>query len=104
MERINSTTATSLRIMSAESIRAAVEGFRIQTGSSASIADCFPAWYLSREFKLGTSQGFRQSSDPALEDGPKGYDLGLDAFHVERSPTPGQTRVVLIQSKFSSSV
>ncbi|MDE2059867.1 MAG: AIPR family protein [candidate division NC10 bacterium] len=80
-------------------VRTQVEAFRVKTAYGGKAEDCFPAWYLTRRFQIPETVAIAQTSDPALESGPKGHDSAIDAFHLHRNE--GRNRLVIIQSKYT---
>ncbi|WP_084610740.1 AIPR family protein [Archangium violaceum] len=88
--------------MKSSKIREEVEAFQIKTAYSAATEDCFPAWYLHRKYFLPETQALTQCSDPAIDGDTKGYDFGLDAYHILRQD--GRVRLFLLQAKYSGSI
>jgi hypothetical protein len=65
-------------------------------------ADAFPIWYLHRKFQIPRERAQMQAADPAHEGVEKGYDFGVDAYHIDlRTAEP---RLWLIQAKYSESL
>lgn len=89
--------------MNKNTVRAEVEAFREKTAHGRKVDDCFPAWFLSHTYGLSPTQSVLQSSDPSETGGPKGYDFGLDAFHVDLTDS-NQPKLILIQAKYSDSL
>ncbi|MBP7677682.1 MAG: AIPR family protein [Thermoanaerobaculia bacterium] len=86
--------------MNVDRIREQVRAFKVEGGYEHSPEDCFPAWYLHRRHSLPPSDAMCQASDPGLTGNEKGWDHGLDGFHIDRSD--GRPRLVLIQAKYST--
>ncbi|KAA0252893.1 MAG: hypothetical protein EDX89_16515 [Acidobacteria bacterium] len=86
--------------MDVDRIREQVKAFRVDGGYEQGPEDCFPAWYLHRRHHLSPSEAMAQSSDPAVSGAEKGYDFGVDAFHVDRSDS--RPRLVVLQAKYST--
>lgn len=90
--------------MSVESIRRQVTEFRERLAVGNSVEDCFPAWYLHRRFNLPETAACMQSADPPGVDGPKGWDGGIDAFHLYTSGQGDRLRLLIVQAKFTDSI
>ena len=78
-----------------------VENLRWQIGVDKA-EDIFPVWHLMCRFRISNLQAQMQASDPAFEGDEKGYDFGLDAFHIDLKTDP--PRLLLIQAKYSESI
>ncbi len=89
--------------MNKNEIRGEVQRFWERTAYGQSIADCFPPWYLQQVFKISAEEAMKQSAAKRGDSfGPRGYDFGLDAFHVDIDED--HSRLFLIQAKFSESL
>lgn len=86
--------------MDKNTVRAEVDAFRKRTATDRRVEDCFPAWYLAHQYGLSDTQALMQTSDPAIEGEAKGYDFGIDGFHLGLSENK-HPKLVLIQAKFS---
>jgi hypothetical protein len=90
-------------LMHKNQVRFEVEKFRERTAYGNSNADCFPPWYLHQTFRISEAEAMRQSAEhSANEEGVRGYDFGIDAFHIERSEA--QPRLIIVQAKYSNSL
>jgi hypothetical protein len=89
--------------MNKNEVRTEVEKFRERTAYGQSDADCFPPWFLHQMYRISETEAMNQSSEcSADEGGIRGYDFGVDAFHIDRSGT--QPRLVIVQAKYSNSI
>ena len=87
--------------MDGKRIRFEVENLRRTIGVEKA-EDIFPVWYLTRRFLISNLQAQMQASDPAFEGEEKGYDFGLDAYHIDLKTDP--PRLLLIQAKYTESI
>jgi len=84
-------------------VRFEVENFRQRTAYGASSADCFPPWYLHQMYVMSETEAQDHSSDHSSDEkGTRGYDFGIDAFHLEVSEP--QPKLTIIQAKYSESL
>lgn len=85
-------------VLTAEAVRQEVAAFRRKYGTGRADEDCFPAWYLHNKHRLNPVDAIMQTADGS--DGTrKGYDFGLDAFHVLTGAS--EPVLLLIQAKFT---
>lgn len=82
-------------------VRGEVEALRKAIGID-SAADAFPIWYLKRKYRLSDERAQMQSSDPGHEGAEKGYDFGLDAYHIDLGDDG--PRLALFQAKYSDAL
>jgi hypothetical protein len=87
--------------MDGKRIRYEVENLRRSVGVDKA-EDIFPTWYLTRRFLISNLQAQMQASDPAFEGEEKGYDFGLDAYHIDLKTDP--PKLLLFQAKYSESI
>ena len=87
--------------MDSKRIRSEVEALRQSIGIDKA-EDVFPIWYLKRRYLISETQAQMQASDPAQEGEEKGYDFGLDAYHLDLKQDP--PRLALFQAKYSTSI
>jgi len=89
--------------MNKNQVRSEVMKFRERTAYGNSNADCFPPWYLHQMYRISETEATRQSSEQSADEGGvRGYDFGIDAFHLDRSEP--QSKLIVIQAKHSDSL
>ncbi|MDD1745330.1 MAG: hypothetical protein LUQ20_05905, partial [Candidatus Methanoperedens sp.] len=87
--------------MEKDAVKSAVEEFYIRYAYGNSSADCFPPWYLHQMYQVPEIDSMRQSSGNAEDvSGIRGYDFGIDAFHLEEQDSK-PAKLIIIQAKYS---
>ncbi len=88
-------------MLDSKRIRQEVETLRRSLGIDKG-EDVFPPWYLKRRYLISDIPALMQASDPALEGQEKGFDFGLDAYHIDVKQDP--PRLMLFQAKYSEAI